>query len=289
MSAAPVRDKKQIVVVSIFGVLLVVFVLYAYNSFFGGAPNPAAIPAPVSESAATRSSSRSAETESSAPVSNTRGQATAPGIAAKRMASTSSSLDPTLDESAMLRTESLVYTGTGRNIFSAISAPPPMVMPKNVPSARPGAAAAAAAAAVPTGPPPPPPINLKYFGIAVRLNGRRQAFLLDGEDVYLASEGDIVARKYRIVSISPNNIRVEDLVNNDTQTLPLVGGGNLELGAPRMHSRVEAAPPSPANNNPPSRPSRDFSNNSPGTMPNRPPRGGFRNSFQNSFQNSSQN
>ena len=287
MSAAPARDKKQIVVVSIFGVLLLVFVAYAYNSFFGGAPNPAATQAPVSEPTA-RSSSR-AETESSGPVSagpvsNTRGQATAPGIAAKRMASTSASLDPTLDESAMLRTESLVYTGTGRNIFSAISAPPPMVIPKNVPNARPGATVAAGPP-VPTGPPPPPPINLKFFGIAVRLNGRRQAFLLDGEDVYLASEGDIVARKYRIVSISANSIRVEDLVNNDTQVLPLVGGGNLDLAAPRMHPSVEAAPPSPVNNTPPSPAAGNRSNNPPANMPNRPPRGGFRGGFQNPPQN----
>jgi hypothetical protein len=285
MSAAPAKDKKQIVVVSIFGVLLVVFVAYAYNSFFGGAPNPAATPAPVSESAVARSSSSRAETESAGPVSNTRGQTTAPGIAAKRMASTSASLDPTLDESAMLRTESLVYAGTGRNIFSAISAPPPMVIPKNVPNARPGAAGAAAGPPVPTGPPPPPPINLKFFGIAVRLNGRRQAFLLDGEDVYLASEGDIVARKYRIVSISANSIRVEDLVNNDTQVLPLIGGGNLDLGVPRMHSSVEAVPPSPVDNTPPSRPVGDLSNNPPANMPNRPARGGFRGSFQNPAQN----
>jgi hypothetical protein len=220
MSAAPAKDKKQIVVVSIFGVLLLVFVAYAYNSFFGGAPNPAATQAPVSEPVATRSSSRT-ESESPGPMSNTRGQTTAPGIAAKMMASTSSSLDPTLDESAMLRTESLVYSGTGRNIFSAISAPPPMVIPKNVPNARPGAAGPVGPP-VPTGPPPPPPINLKYFGTAVRLNGKRQAFLLQGEDVYLASEGDIVARKYRIVNIGTTSIRVEDLVNNDTQSLPLI-------------------------------------------------------------------
>ena len=43
MSAAPARDKKQIIVVSVFGVLLLGFVAYAYNSFFGGSPNPAAI------------------------------------------------------------------------------------------------------------------------------------------------------------------------------------------------------------------------------------------------------
>lgn len=218
MSAAPAKDKKQIVVVSVFGALLLVFVLYAYNSFFGGAPNPAATAAPV----ATKPGSSATETETAVvPAGNARvGQATAPGVAAKRMASTSSSLDPTLDESAMLRTESLVYSGTGRNIFSTISAPA-MEIPKNVPKARPGVVLPVMPA-MPVGPPPPPPINIKYFGTAVRLNGRRQAFLLQGEDVYLASVGDIVARKYRIVSIGAMNIQVEDLVYKDTQTIPLI-------------------------------------------------------------------
>jgi hypothetical protein len=224
MSAAPARDKKQIVVISIFGVLLLVFVVYAYNSFFGGSPNPAATAPAVSAPVGSRSSESSVEPESTViPAGNARaGQsAAAPGVAAKRMASTSSSLDPTLDESAMLRTESLVYSGSGRNIFSAISAPA-MVIPTNIPKARPGVTLPVMPP-MPVGPPPPPPINLKYFGTAVRVNGRRQAFLLQGEDVYLASEGDIVARKYRIVTIGTNNIQVEDLVNKDTQTLPLVG------------------------------------------------------------------
>jgi len=221
MSAAPVRDTKKIVVYSIFGVLLLVFVGYAYNSFFGGSPNPAAtaVSAPVVE----RSSSGRAETESTTvPVGNARtGQAAAPGVAAKRMASTSSSLDPTLDESAMLRTESLVYSGSGRNIFSAIFMPA-MEIPKNVPKARPGVVLPVMPP-MPVGPPPPPPINLKYFGTAVRSNGQRQAFLLQGEDVYLAAQGDIVARKYRIGTIGTTSIQVEDLVNKDTQMLPLMG------------------------------------------------------------------
>ena len=139
-----------------------------------------------------------------------------PGVAAQKMASTSASLDPTLDESAMLRTESLVYSGSGRNIFSATYVPASVALPRNVPSARPKPGVNALPP-VPTGPPPPPPINLKFFGS----NGRRQIFLLQGDDVYLASQGDIVARKYRIVSISPNSIQVEDLVNNNTQMLPL--------------------------------------------------------------------
>jgi hypothetical protein len=136
------------------------------------------------------------------------------------MASTSASLDPTLDESAMLRTESLGYSGIGRNIFSAIYMSPGVVIPRNMPSARPGAVKPVVPTA-PVGPPPPPPINLKFFGTAIRANGLRQAFLLNGEDVYLASVGDIVARKYKIVSISSNSIQVEDLQTANTQSLPL--------------------------------------------------------------------
>jgi hypothetical protein len=225
MKAAATKDKKTLIVSSIFGVLLLVFVAYAYNTFFGGSTNPAATatPAPVSGPIASRPNGSVARTEGSANNANTgnakTGMGVAPGIAATKLASTSASLDPTLDESAMLRTESLIYSGTGRNIFSAIYVPP-VVIPKNVPNARPGAVKPV----VPTGPPPPPPpppINLKFFGTAVRANGQQQVFLLNGEDVYLASTGDIVARKYKIVSIGANSIQVEDLQNNNTQSLPL--------------------------------------------------------------------
>jgi hypothetical protein len=222
MRAAPAKDKKTVIVYSVFGAVLLIFLIYAYYAFFGGSTNPATTQAPASEAVAPKSNAVQHQTErSSNEAGNAKsGMGIAPGIAATKMASTSSSLDPTLDESAMLRTESLVYSGTGRNIFSSISAPPPIVIPKNVPSARPGAVNPGPPPP-PPGPPPPPPINLKFFGTAVRANGVRQAFLLDGEAVYLASAGDIVSRRYKIVSIGTASIQVEDLVYNDTQSLPL--------------------------------------------------------------------
>ena len=220
MSAAPAKDKKQVIVVSIFGALLLLFVVFAYNAFFGGTTNPAAVsaPAPASQPTAARSNG-STETAGSGRGARS-GLGAAAGVAATKMASTSSSLDPTLDESAMLRTESLVYSGTGRNIFSATYTAP-VVMPTNVPKARPNAAAQAVVPTGPPAPPPPPPINLKYFGTAVRANGLRQAFLLNGEDVYLAGVGDIVARRYKILSVGPTSIQVEDLQYSNQQTLPL--------------------------------------------------------------------
>jgi hypothetical protein len=56
----------------------------------------------------------------------------------------------------------------------------------------------------------------------VQSNGQRQAFLLHDEDVYMASQGDIVARRYKIVSITANGVQVEDLSNGNKQNLPLL-------------------------------------------------------------------
>ncbi len=36
------------------------------------------------------------------------------------------------------------------------------------------------------------------------------------------SDGDIVQRKYKVISVSTNSILVEDMANNNRQTLPLL-------------------------------------------------------------------
>ena len=53
-------------------------------------------------------------------------------------------------------------------------------------------------------------------------NGNRQAFLLHDEIVYVASAGDIVLRRYRVITIDAKAIQVEDMQNNNKQTLPLL-------------------------------------------------------------------
>jgi hypothetical protein len=217
---AGAENRKKTITLGVVGAVALCAVIYIYMQLFGAPPNPAAVQLAAASAAPAPAATvaKGASTSQSAPAG--AGQAAAPGIAAKKMASTSSSLDPTLDERAMLRTESLVYSGTGRNIFSLVYVPPAPKMPDHVPPPRPTGPVVVA----PTGPPPPPPpppINLKFFGVATRESGVRQAFLLSGEDVYLAAQGDIVARKYKIVSISTNSIQVEDLTNHNTQTLPL--------------------------------------------------------------------
>jgi hypothetical protein len=199
------EDKKKAAAAVVFGVGALFALYYIYSSF--STPNLPPPAPPVIVSAPARSKPTTAP-----PLVN--------GRAAGKVGTTSAQYDPTLKMEAMLVTESLVYTGSGRNIFSANSAPPPVVIPKAIASARPNAAVAAAAQAA-LGPPPLPPIDLKFFGVETSEKGTRRAFLLHGEDVFLASTGDVVQRRYKVGAISASSIEVEDLTDSNRQTLVL--------------------------------------------------------------------
>jgi hypothetical protein len=217
---AGAENRKKTIMAGALGAVALCCIVYAYNALYGGPSTPPPSTTPSSTvSTTTAGTNESAERGSAGSGRNGTIVASAPGVDAVTLAKTSASLDPTLDESAMLRTERLVYSGSGRNIFSATYTPPPAAIPKNVPSARPGKAITLPPA--PVGPPPPPPINLKFFGTAKRAGNSVQAFLLSGDNVYLASAGEIVAHKYKILAINLSSIQVEDLQNNNTQILPL--------------------------------------------------------------------
>lgn len=134
------------------------------------------------------------------------------------VAKTTASLDPTLHMDRMRTAESLPYNGTGRNIFSAMAAP--AAIPKPIQPARPNPRPVAVQ--VPQGPPPPPPIDLRFCGYFAAPNGSdRKVILVHGDDVLLAKSGDIVLRRYKVLSVSANSIQVDDLENNNRQTIPL--------------------------------------------------------------------
>jgi len=123
-------------------------------------------------------------------------------------------LDPTLDLDLLRQSEQIKYAGTARNIFVAGSAPiePVRKSPE------------VAGPVVPPPPPPPPPINLKFFGFANKTGEAKKIFLSSGEDIFIASEGDIVNRRYRVLHISPNAVDIEDVLNNNRQSIPLTQG-----------------------------------------------------------------
>ena len=215
------EDKKKLITAGVLGFLAIFAVGYLYFSLFGGPATPPPAPPVIVD-----------KTVRASPGAGTVGAAVVPGLAspavvkpgttgkaAVKLGTVSGQLDPTLHMEGMLAAESLVYTGTGRNIFAAgpQQAPAP-VLEKAKFDARPKPMGPVVP--VNTGPPPPPPINLKFFGVATQ-KGVRRALLLSGDDVFLASPGDIVQRRYRIVTIAANSITVEDLPNSNKQNLPL--------------------------------------------------------------------
>lgn len=216
---AGAENRKKTVTLGALAAVAVCGVAYNLFALFGPSTPPPTVAPPTSTPAPVlrRPAGSTVPT-----VSGRGGVGAVPGVPAQQVASSSASLDPTLNPEAMLRTEGLVYSGSGRNIFSATytAAAAALNLPKNVPSARPGPMSPILSSG-PVGPPPPPPIPLKFFGTAQRGPGVRQAFLLSGDDVYLASAGDIVAKRYKVNQIMLYGVQVTDLVNNVTQTLPM--------------------------------------------------------------------
>ena len=205
------EDKKKLIAAGVLGFFAIFAGVYLYSELFGGPTTPPP-PAPVVTTTAPVRSVASKNTASAPPVAG----------GAQKVGSTSGQLDPTLHMEAMLVTESLLYSGTGRNIFAAGPAEdttPVKMVKADFPARNGPQPPQPPRAPAPSG---PPPVNLKFFGTVTSANGLRRAFLLNGDDVWLASVGDIVERRYRIVSITATSILVEDIPNSNKQTLPLV-------------------------------------------------------------------
>lgn len=150
-----------------------------------------------------------------APATSTAAQAAAkqpakPGAKKGAPVLLAQSLDPTLRLDLLKTSEEVTYKGSGRDIFTS-QAPPPEIPKPTKPVIDIG----------PPKPPPPPPIPLKFYGFSGSKTGPKQVFLSKGDDIFIAKEGQIVDRRYKILKIGPNSIEVEDVLNNNRQTLPL--------------------------------------------------------------------
>lgn len=139
-------------------------------------------------------------------------------------------VDPTLRLDLLAKLQSVTVEGGARSLFDFSTAPPPPA-PKT-PDPKIDLTAKKSAAAGPELPPaevkpsepvkpPPPPIPFKFYGFSDRKGGIKRAFFLEGEDIFVAAEGEMIKRRYKVVKIGLNSVEVEDTEHQHKQTLPL--------------------------------------------------------------------
>lgn len=122
-------------------------------------------------------------------------------------------LDPTLHTSVLDASRRVKYEAGGRNIFRMEEPPIPKVIATVKATATP--------IPTPTPVPPPPPIPLKFYGFASKSNEPKKVFLAEGPSIFVAHQGEIVDRRYKVVQIQNNSVTIEDLLTNNRQPIPL--------------------------------------------------------------------
>lgn len=122
--------------------------------------------------------------------------------------------DAEFDTAKLQRTDAVSAADVKRNIFDY----------GTTPVARRGPVAPARAKPEPPPPPPPPEPKppLRFFGFAEGgASGAHRVFLTDGEAVFVAQEGQVVMRRYRVLRIEAKSIEVEDVTAGRRWVLPL--------------------------------------------------------------------
>lgn len=200
------ENRTKLIAAGALGVVAIALIATQFGGWFGGNSSSAAAPV-------TTASTDFGKEIARAPRSSAR---TRRGANTKQQ-SAGRNLDPTLRLALLQASEDTKYEGTGRNIFKVFVEPPPRVVKNPVLDQHPVAQA-------PPPPPPPPPSNLKFYGFATPQGGLKRIFLTKNEDVFIAKEGDIVDRRYKVVRISPNAVEILDVLSNNRESIPLTQG-----------------------------------------------------------------
>jgi hypothetical protein len=141
-----------------------------------------------------------------------------------------SRIDPALKLNLLAQLQELPLEGGERSLFDFGAPPKPKTPTPTVAPVKPiTPLPSSETSGVPPTPPKPviPPIPLKYYGYvsdsrAVAPGAAKRAFFLDGEDILVAGENDVIHNRFKIIRIGVNSALVEDTTNKNQQTLPLV-------------------------------------------------------------------
>ncbi len=139
--------------------------------------------------------------------------------------------DPTLRTDLLEAVRAVTFTNVHRNIFEFTTRrrveTPPSAAEIAKANALQQAAEREAASPAPVQPPTPqtpraPRLSWRYYGFAnADQDGEKRAFLLDGTDVLIGSEGDVFKNRYKIVRIGQTQIVIEDMQFQSEQELTL--------------------------------------------------------------------
>jgi hypothetical protein len=140
------------------------------------------------------------------------------------------SVDPTLHLNALDQLQVVKFEGSTRSLFEISAAPPALIKdePGKIVVAKKWDFVGPPAPPEPAPPPPTPrapQIPLKYYGFVnpARPDIKR-AFFMDGEDIIVAGEGDLIKKKYKVLRVGISSAEVEDTQfkgDNTKQTLQL--------------------------------------------------------------------
>ena len=199
------ENRNKVIAASVLGVIAVVLLAFELPGWFGGSSSSASTSVPASANLTLP------------PPGKSRGNTSNRGTAGNTRKDTGANLDPSLRFAVLKSSEETKYEGTGLNIFRVFVEPPPKPLAPVVTQVQ-------QAQQTPPPPPPPPRIELKFYGFATPAGGTKRVFLAHNEDVFIAKEGDIVDRRYKVVKISPNSVDILDVLSNNRQSIPLTQG-----------------------------------------------------------------
>ncbi|MGD0680652.1 MAG: hypothetical protein ABR990_01280 [Terracidiphilus sp.] len=201
------ENKRQVYILI---ALVVVIVCAGGYEIFGGSSTP---PQPAVAAA------RPANLQPAPAIGNASAATPTASRGPEALKLSNAGIDPSIHLDKLALSEAVEYRGTGRNIFSAQSAPAKIETP--VAGARPGQPGQPGVNAGPVVPekPKPPAIDLKYFGYTQTKDKSLQAFFSHGDDIFIAHSGDIIDHRYKVGAIMPGSVQVTDLSYNNTQSL----------------------------------------------------------------------
>jgi hypothetical protein len=181
--------------IALLAILLLVGIYNFVDFGTSSANSPAPAPAPATSTQATTQTTR----KSTSPIQPT-----------------DSTLDPRLRLDILAASQNKKYEAGGRNIFRMEELKP---VDKTITSVRPPYGPEPPPTPTPT--PPPPPIPLKFYGFASKSSEPKRIFLADEGEVFVARQGDIVERKYKVIQINNTSVVIEDMLNSNRQTIPV--------------------------------------------------------------------